>query len=122
MIVKYLCDGEADLTIINQKLLEKLTGKKLIAIIPYKGNQFNSWSGKNHNFRHIKFKGMHHRSGYQTPEVQIMVKIKTPNKNYSWTQSKGPDTLSYSGNKWNEKIIKNISEAVKKRYRVMKSH
>ena len=42
-----MCDSGADISIINEKLLNKLkTDKDSFEILPYHGNQLNSCSGK----------------------------------------------------------------------------
>ena len=47
IITNYLCDSGADISMINEKLLNKLkTDKDSFDILPYYGNQLNSCSGK----------------------------------------------------------------------------
>ena len=121
-IVNYLCDGGADVTIINEKLLEKLTGKNQTAIIPYKGNQINSCSGKITIFGTVNVEECIIDPNLKLPEVQLIA----TNQNSKHECILGRDLMDQIPSlkvQINEmkKIVKNMSEAVKERYKVMKS-
>ena len=81
IIVNYLCDGGADVTIIDEKLLEKLIGKNQTAIITYKRNQINSCSGKITIFGTVNVEECIIDPDIKLPEVQLIATNQIPNMN-----------------------------------------